>query len=169
MQRYAIELAQAIEPALLHDPSVEYGFLLHDVGKIGIPDHVLQKRGPLDAAEQRLMRTHTCSASSCSATSTCSTATGSKVVRWHHERWDGLGYPDGLAGARFRWRRAIFALADALDAITSDRPYREARRWQEAAAEILGERGRQFDPDVVDAFCGRELVLRGIRRELAAA
>ena len=63
----------------------------------------------------------------------------------------------------------IFALADTLDAITSDRPYREARSWQEAAAEIRGERGRQFDPDVVDAFCGHELALRGIRRELAAA
>jgi HD-GYP domain-containing protein (c-di-GMP phosphodiesterase class II) len=63
----------------------------------------------------------------------------------------------------------VFALADALDAMTSDRPYRRALRWQDAVVEILSERGRQFDPDVVDAFGGRELVLRGIRRELATA
>ena len=169
VQRYAVELAQAIEPALLHDPSVEYGFLLHDVGKIGIPDHVLQKRGPLDDVEQRLMRTHTLLGEQLLADVDLLHGDGLKVVRWHHERWDGRGYPDRLAGRTIPLAARIFALADTLDAITSDRPYREARSWQEASAEIRAERGRQFDPDVVDAFCGHELALRGIRRELAAA
>ena len=169
VQRYATELAQAIEPALLHDPSVEYGFLLHDVGKIGIPDHVLQKRGPLNVAEQQLMRTHTVLGEQLLVDVDLLHGDGLRVVRGHHERWDGHGYPDGLAGREIPLAARIFAVADTLDAITSDRPYREARSWQDAAAEIRLERGRQFDPDVVDAFCAYELTLRGIRRELAAA
>ena len=168
-QSYAVELALAIEPALLHDPSVEYGFLLHDVGKIGIPDHVLQKRGPLDPTEQRLMRTHTVLGEQLLGDVDLLHGDGLKVVRWHHERWDGQGYPDGLAGREIPLAARIFALADALDAMTTARPYRQARSWQEAALEIRSERGHQFDPDVVDAFCGRELALRGIRRDLVAA
>jgi ribonuclease P protein subunit RPR2 len=169
VQRYAIELAEAIEPQLLLDPSVEYGFLLHDVGKIGIPDHVLQKRGPLDDSELRLMRTHTVLGEQLLRDVDLLHGTGLRVVRGHHERWDGLGYPDGLARAEIPLAARIFTVADALDAITSDRPYRPARTWDDAAAEILAERGRQFDPDVVDAFREREHVLRGIRRELALA
>ena len=169
VQRYAVELARAIEPNLLRDPSVEYGFLLHDVGKIGIPDHVLQKRGPLDDSERRLMRTHTVLGEELLRDVELLHGVGLKVVRGHHERWDGLGYPDGLAGVDIPLAARIFTVADALDAITSDRPYRTARSWDEAAAEILAERGRQFDPDVVDAFREREQQLRGIRQELAAA
>jgi len=166
---YAVELAEAIEPGLLHHPSVEYGFLLHDVGKIRIPNHVLQKNGPLDAAEQRLMRTHTVLGEQLLGDVDLLHGEGLRVVRCHHERWDGGGYPDGLVGREIPLAARIFALADALDAMTSDRPYRKARRWGDAAAEIRNERGRQFDPDVVDAFRGRELILRGIRRDLALA
>jgi diguanylate cyclase (GGDEF)-like protein len=169
VQRYAIELARAVEPSLLHDPSVEYGFLLHDVGKIGIPDHVLQKRGPLDDSELRLMRTHTVLGEQLLRDVELLHGDGLKIVRGHHERWDGLGYPDGLSGRGIPLAARIFTVADALDAITSDRPYRPARSWEEAAAEILSERGRQFDPDVVDAFRDRDAVLRGIRQELRAA
>jgi ribonuclease P protein subunit RPR2 len=169
VQRYAIELARAVEPSLLHDPSVEYGFLLHDVGKIGIPDHVLQKRGPLDDSELRLMRTHTVLGEQLLRDVELLHGDGLKIVRGHHERWDGLGYPDGLSGRGIPLAARIFTVADALDAITSDRPYRPARSWEEAAAEILSERGRQFDPDVVDAFRDRDAVLRGIRKELRAA
>jgi ribonuclease P protein subunit RPR2 len=169
VQRYALELASALEPRLLLDPSVEYGFLLHDVGKIGIPDHVLQKRGPLDDSELRLMRTHTILGEQLLCDVDLLHGDGLKVVRGHHERWDGLGYPDGLSRAEIPLAARIFTVADALDAMTSDRPYRRARTWDDAAAEILSERGRQFDPDVVDAFRAREQVLRGIRRELAAA
>jgi diguanylate cyclase (GGDEF)-like protein len=169
VQRYAVELARAVEPALLGDPSVEYGFLLHDVGKIGIPDHVLQKRGPLDDSELRVMRTHTVLGEQLLRDVELLHGDGLKVVRGHHERWDGLGYPDGLAGRAIPLAARIFSVADALDAITSDRPYRPARAWEDAAAEILAERGRQFDPDVVDAFLDREVDLRTIRRELAAA
>ena len=169
VQRYAIELARTLEPNLLHDPSVEYGFLLHDVGKIGIPDHVLQKPGPLDDSELRLMRTHTVLGEQLLRDVELLHGDGLKVVRGHHERWDGLGYPDRLAGRQIPLAARIFTVADALDAITSDRPYRAARSWEEAAAEIVAERGRQFDPEVVDAFREREGRLRGIRQELAAA
>ena len=169
MQRYAVELAQAVEPRLLLDTSVEYGFLLHDVGKIGIPDHVLQKPGPLDDSELRLMRTHTLLGEQLLSEVDLLHGDGLKVVRSHHERWDGLGYPDGLARTRVPLAARIFSVADALDAITSDRPYRPARTWDEAATEILAERGRQFDPEVVDAFFDRDSLLRGIRRQVAAA
>jgi ribonuclease P protein subunit RPR2 len=169
VQRYAVELTKAIEPALLGDPSVEYGFLLHDVGKIAIPDHVLQKPGPLDDSELRLMRTHTLLGEQLLRDVDLVNGEGLRVVRHHHERWDGLGYPDGLAGREIPLAARIFTVVDVLDAITSDRPYRAARSWADAAGEILAGRGRQFDPDVVDAFVAREPALRGIRVELAAA
>ena len=169
VQRYAVELARALDPSLLLDPSVEYGFLLHDVGKIGIPDRILQKPGPLDGSELRLMRTHPLLGEQLLRDVELLHGDGLKVVRAHHERWDGLGYPDGLSGREIPLAARIFTVADVVDAITSDRPYRAARGWDEAAAEILAGRGRQFDPDVVDAFREREPTLREIRRELAAA
>jgi len=94
---------------------------------------------------------------------------GLRVVRSHHERWDGHGYPDRLAGSTIPLAARIFAVADALDAMTSDRPYRRAIRWAAARDEILTQSGKQFDPEVVDAFREREGVLREVRRELAAA
>jgi len=94
---------------------------------------------------------------------------GLKIVRSHHERWDGRGYPDGLVGEEIPLSARIFAVADALDAMTSHRPYRRAMSWTAAHAEILAQRKRQFDPDVVDAFVAVEPVLREIRREIAAA
>ncbi|NUT55745.1 MAG: response regulator [Thermoleophilia bacterium] len=169
VQRYAVELAREVEAGLLRDPSVEYGFLLHDVGKIAIPDHVLQKPGPLDDSELRLMRTHTLLGEQLLRDVDLLHGDGLRVVRGHHERWDGLGYPDGLGGHEIPLAARIFTVADVLDAITTDRPYRAARSWDDAAAEILAGRGRQFDPDVVDAFVEREAALRGIRVELAAA
>ena len=94
---------------------------------------------------------------------------GLKIVRSHHERWDGRGYPDGLARDEIPLGARIFAVADALDAMTSHRPYRRAMSWRAARDEVLGQRKRQFDPDVVDAFASVEGRLRSIRRELAAA
>jgi HD-GYP domain-containing protein (c-di-GMP phosphodiesterase class II) len=146
---------------------VEFGFLLHDVGKIGIPDHVLQKRGPLDDSELRLMRTHTVLGEQLLRDVDLLHGDGLRVVRSHHERWDGLGYPDGLVRLEIPLAARVFSVADALDAMTSDRPYRSARTWDEAVGEILSERGRQFDPDVVDVFRDRERALQGIRCELA--
>jgi ribonuclease P protein subunit RPR2 len=89
-------------------------------------------------------------------------------VRSHHERWDGGGYPDGIDGEDIPLAARIFAVADALDAMTSDRPYRPALGWAEAGREIVAESRAQFDPAVVKAFVDREDRLRAIRAQLAA-
>jgi ribonuclease P protein subunit RPR2 len=91
------------------------------------------------------------------------------IVRSHHERWDGRGYPDGLAGGDIPLGARVFAVADALDAMTSNRPYRRALPWRAARDEIVGQSGKQFDPEVVAAFRESERALADVRRELAAA
>ena len=169
VQRYALELAVATDARLAQDPSLEYGFLLHDVGKIGIPDRILGKRAPLLPAERRLMESHTVLGEQLLGGVALLQGEGLRVVRSHHERWDGAGYPDRLAGSEIPLSARVFAVADALDAMTSDRPYRAARPWEDAVAEVMAESGRQFDPDVVGAFREREPVLRSIHRELVAA
>jgi len=169
VQRYALELTKAIGPELIDDQSTEYGFLLHDVGKIGIPDGILLKPGPLTDAERRRMQTHTILGEQMLGGVAFFQGEGLRVVRSHHERWDGAGYPDGIAGTEIPLAARIFAVADALDAMTSDRPYRKAMSWAAAGREILAESKRQFDPDVVESFVAREHSLRAIRREFAAA
>jgi response regulator RpfG family c-di-GMP phosphodiesterase len=166
VQQYAVELAREVDPRLLDDPSTEYGFLLHDVGKIGIPDRILQKPKPLSAAEERLMRTHTILGEQVLGGVAFLHGEALRVVRSHHERWDGQGYPDGLARREIPLSARIFAVADALDAMTSDRPYRRAKPWLHAARELVQESGHQFDPDVVSAFVACEDRLRSVQEEL---
>src|SRR5688572_2157539 len=168
VQRYAVELAAVIDPVLAADPALEYGFLLHDIGKIGVPDQILLKPGPLSEAEWRLMKAHTVLGAQMIGGVNFLQDAGVQVVRSHHERWDGSGYPDGLAGEEIPLGARIFAVADAVDAITNHRPYREARSWRACRQEIVAEKGKQFDPDVVDAFCDREHTLHEIRREFLA-
>jgi ribonuclease P protein subunit RPR2 len=168
VQRYALELTKAIDADLIDDPSTEVGFLLHDVGKIGIPDSILLKPAPLTDAERRRMQTHTVLGEQMLGGVAFLQGEGLRVVRSHHERWDGNGYPDGIGGTDIPVGARIFAVADALDAMTSDRPYRKAMSWAAAGREILAESQRQFDPRVVEAFLTRERSLRAIRREFAA-
>ena len=94
---------------------------------------------------------------------------GLRVVRSHHERWDGKGYPDEMGGSELPVGARVFAVADTLDAMTSDRAYRSALDWSAAHDEIVAQAGKQFDPEVVDAFRDREQELRNVRRELAVA
>ena len=170
VQSYACALAEGVDDrAVADDPSTQYGFLLHDVGKIGIPDGILQKPGPLSQAERRRMQTHTVLGEAMLSGVAFLQGEGLRIVRSHHERWDGRGYPDGLAKTEIALGARIFAVADALDAMTSDRPYRRASSWETARREILGQSGRQFDPDIVDAFEDVESELHEIRRDLAAA
>ena len=168
VHRYAAELARIVAPALADDESVAYGFVLHDIGKIGIPDSILQKPGPLTTPERRVMQTHTVLGEQMLSGVTLLQGGGLEVVRSHHERWDGHGYPDGSAGTAIPMAARVFAVADALDAMTSDRPYRKAMSWAAAGREILAESKRQFDPHVVESFVARERSLRSIRREFAA-
>jgi response regulator RpfG family c-di-GMP phosphodiesterase len=166
VQRYGLELAAAYDQSLVADPSLEYGFLLHDVGKIGIPETILRKPGPLDDTERRLMQRHPLLGVDILDGIPLLEGAGLEVVRSHHERWDGTGYPDGLAGEDIPVAARIFALADALDAITTDRPYRKRLSWETAIDEILGNSNAQFDPGVVAAFALREGRLRQIASEL---
>jgi len=169
VQQLAVELARGIDEDLATNRAVAYGFLLHDVGKIGIPDRILQKPGSLTLAERRLMQSHTILGEQMLSGVAFLRGEGVAVVRAHHERWDGHGYPDGLARHAIPLGARIFAVADTLDAMTSDRPYRAARPWAEAREEILRLGGSQFDPDVVTVFREREAQLRDVRAELVNA
>jgi ribonuclease P protein subunit RPR2 len=160
VQRYARELTQLIAPELLDDPSVEFGYLLHDIGKVGIPDAILQKPAPLTMEERRIMERHTMLGAQILAGVGMLETNGIAVVRHHHERWDGMGYPDGLAGTDIPLPARIFAVADTLDAMTSDRPYRAAGAWESAFAELGHGAGGQFEPAVVEAFRDCEPKLR---------
>lgn len=167
VQRYALKLAQLVEPTLLGDPSLEFGFLLHDVGKIGIRDQVLRKTGPLDSAEREHVQAHPTIGAEILGDISMLHGGGLQVVRHHHERWDGNGYPDRLRGDETPLSARVFALADTLDAMTSDRPYRSAVGWDGAVKEIVAQSGRQFDPEVVQVFTAREAELRRIYDDLS--
>jgi response regulator RpfG family c-di-GMP phosphodiesterase len=166
VRRYATQLARAVQSTVLEEPTLEFGFILHDVGKIGIPDFILRKREPLTAPERKLLETHTLLGEQMIGDAALLRGEGARVVRSHHERWDGRGYPDGLRGPAIPLGARIFSVADALDAMTSDRPYRKARPWGDAVAEIVAESGKQFDPQVVSAFLEREGELRIVYESL---
>ena len=131
--------------------SLEFGALLHDIGKIGVPDAVLRKPGRLTEGEWETMRLHPelgqrilCGIQFLEG--------AARVVAQHHEKWDGSGYPLGLKGSAIDLNARIFAVADAFDAIVSDRVYRAGKPYELAAAELDKFAGRQFDPRVVEAF-----------------
>jgi ribonuclease P protein subunit RPR2 len=148
---YGLELTRRIDPELAGNPQVEFGFLLHDVGKVAIPDGILHKADHLGEEEQALMRRHP--AIGYEIVSNIEfLAEAAQIVRHHHERWDGEGYPDGLSGEDIPLAARIFSVVDTLDAMTTDRPYRPGAPLAQARAEIRGMAGTQFDPAVVDAL-----------------
>jgi two-component system cell cycle response regulator len=124
---------------------------LYDIGKIAVPDAILSKPGPLTDEESRVVRKHTVVGAMVISRIPALRALAPQV-RAHHERWDGSGYPDGLAGEKIPLIARILAVADAYLAMTSDRPYRPAMPVDEALAEMDRESGRQFDPTIVDAL-----------------
>jgi putative nucleotidyltransferase with HDIG domain len=125
--------------------------LFHDIGKIGMPDSILTKPGRLDRAEQIVMREHAVRGAEIVARIS-SLKDSVPAIRHHHERWDGLGYPDGLSGKEIPIEAAIIAIADAWDAMTTDRPYAAALGMEEATMQLYAAKGKQFNPAVVDAF-----------------
>jgi len=140
---------------------VYWGALLHDIGKIGIPDSVLLKNGALTEAEWQIMRTHP-EIGQRILSSAPFMAEAAQIVLNHEERFDGTGYPRGLAGKEIPLWARLFAVIDTLDAMTSDRPYRKALPFDAARAEILGQSGTQFDPVALDVFVAEETALRGM-------
>jgi putative nucleotidyltransferase with HDIG domain len=128
--------------------------LLHDIGKIGIEDHILRKAGALNYVEAKHMRQHPVIGHQM-LKDVAFLHTSLTGIRHHHERWDGTGYPDSLAGETIPMQVRILSVADVFDALTSDRPYRAAMSIAEAMDTISSEAGRQFDPAVVAAFMAR--------------
>lgn len=156
--RYGLALAERVDHELAARPEVGYGFFLHDIGKVGVPEAVLCKPGPLDDDEWTLMREHPAIGARI-VTPMPFLAGAVEIVRTHHERWDGSGYPAGLRGEEIPLAARIFSIADSFDAMTSDRPYRPAMPVERALEEIHDGAGTQFDPDVARAFL--ELVEEG--------
>jgi ribonuclease P protein subunit RPR2 len=148
---YGLELARALGSVLADDPEIEFGFLLHDIGKVAVPDAILYKPQPLTDAERVLMERHPVIGVQI-LRGVDFLGEAKAVVRSHHERWDGNGYPDGLEREDIPLAARVFAVADTLDALTTDRPYRPASRLEKARGMIRSLAGTQFDPDVVEAF-----------------
>ena len=151
VSRLATALAKEVEPSLCADDDFLFGCLLHDVGKIGVPERILMKPGALTPDEWEIMRLHP--------------ETGARVVRplglspvvtdvvlYHHERWDGSGYPEGRSKDEIPLPARIFSVCDALEAMTATRPYRGPLPAQVAFERVRLESGQQFDPDVVEAL-----------------
>jgi putative nucleotidyltransferase with HDIG domain len=138
---------------------IYWGSLLHDLGKIGVPDAVLLKPGPLTADEQALMRTHP-EQGYAILKEVPFMQEAAQIVLAHEERFDGRGYPRGLAGEAIPLGARIFAVIDTLDAMTSDRPYRRGLPFDAAKAEIIALSGKQFDPAAVETFLAEENILR---------
>lgn len=132
--------------------ALEFGALLHDIGKIGIPDAILRKPAKLTEPEWENMRRHPLLGQQILRGIEFLDG-AAEVVAQHHERWDGTGYPLGLRGAEIDLKARIFAVADAFDAIVSDRIYRNGKPYEAATAELIRNAGTQFDPEVVAAFC----------------
>lgn len=152
--RLAGRIAEAMGLGSQFAATIRETAALHDVGKIVIPDSILRKPGPLTPEEFDVMRTHTTVGSEMFGTVTHSEtiAMAATIARSHHERWDGSGYPDGLAGEDIPVAARIVAVADVFDALVTNRPYRDALTDEEAVAVIDAGAGAQFDPDVVEAF-----------------
>src|SRR6266545_2090560 len=138
-------IARRVEPALADDPALPYAFLLHDIGKIGVPDTILRKNGALSAREQGIVRRHTVLGERLLNLIPSLPTLVQDVVAYHHERWDGTGYPHGLQGEEIPLAARIFAVADAYDAITNDRPYCAALPAAAATGELRSCAGSHFD------------------------
>jgi response regulator RpfG family c-di-GMP phosphodiesterase len=165
--RYCLEIAKALGCSSKQLKTIARKSLLHDIGKIGIPDAILLKPGKLTEEERAIMETHV----RIGYELVCSIAflAGSaEIVLSHHERYDGTGYPQGLVGDEIPLSARMFSVADTLDAMTSDRPYRRALPYSAAREEIIRESGRQFDPKVVKGFLAiPEAVFEAIRLDVA--
>jgi cyclic di-GMP phosphodiesterase len=149
--RYALEIARAKGLPDAELKNLVRGAFLHDIGKLGIPDGILLKPGPLTPEERKLMQRHVQIGYDL-VKDIPFLAEAAELVLCHHERFDGSGYPNGLKAKHIPLGARIFALADTLDAITSDRPYRRASSFESARETIQRESGGHFDPELADLF-----------------
>jgi putative nucleotidyltransferase with HDIG domain len=164
---YSIALARALGVDPISVIVIARGAFLHDLGKLAVPDAILRKPGKLTAEEMEIMREH-CRLGYDIVRKIPFLAEAAEIVYAHQEKFDGTGYPRQLRGDQIPLGARIFAIADALDAITSDRPYRQASTFEFAIDEIAACRGNQFDPHVVDAFLALPISLwREIQTEIS--
>jgi putative nucleotidyltransferase with HDIG domain len=172
---YTARIAEemGLDKALITE--IRRGALIHDIGKIGVPDAILHKPGHLDVDERKIIERHP-QAGYEMLLGIPYLQEEIKIVLAHQEKWDGTGYPLGLRGEKIPLGARLFALADTFDALTSDRPYRKGRPYEVARQIIAEEAGRQFDPKAVDAFLAvppeewaqiRELVTEAIKQRRA--
>jgi len=161
----SIEIADEMQLPVKERESLRRAALLHDIGKIGVEDRVLRKPGPLNDAEMDEMREHSRIGHDM--------LEGLRFLRpslpgilYHHERWDGAGYPAGLTGTAIPLLVRIITVADVFDALTSDRPYRQGLSFEAATAAIRHDAGMKFDPDVVSAFIARRPVIEALLRKM---
>lgn len=181
MQRYCMEIALGLRELGLHRTLLTDNWIkdlyecspLHDIGKIGIPDIILRKPGPLSDIEREVMMTHTTIGFEAlqqireKVGAQTFLDMGIEVTRHHHEHWDGHGYPSGLRGTEIPLSARITALADVFDALTVSRIYRSRPfTYEEVCDIILSKRGSHFDPDVVDAFFHRQAQILAVKNEL---
>ena len=148
----ALHLTGVLDSGLAAMDGIGHAYLLHDIGKLGVPDAIILKPGRLTAHELRVMRTHTRLGEEMVRRLRFLSPIVRDVVGYHHERWDGNGYPHGLGGWAIPLAARILAVVDAFDAMTHDRPYRDALPLKWAVAELQRCAGSQFDPAVIDAF-----------------
>jgi putative two-component system response regulator len=170
MRCYAREIALQLMTTPAHAGRIDQAFIdllfysspLHDIGKVGIPDCILLKPGKLTKDEFEVMKSHSTIGGDCLSAADMEAGgdpylrMGRDIAYYHHERWDGSGYPKGLAGAAIPLAARITALGDVYDALTSKRPYKQPFSHEKSRDIILEGRGSQFDPAVVDAFIARE-------------
>jgi putative two-component system response regulator len=162
--RFAALLARLAGVRLWSEDEISLAAMLHDVGKIGIPDAILLKPGPLDPEEREIIQRHSQLGSRMLADGRSAVLIlGAQIALSHHERWDGTGYPDGLAEDEIPIAGRIAAIADVFDALTSDRVYRRALSFADAVASMRAESGRQFDPGLLDLFLGASDQVEAIR------
>jgi putative nucleotidyltransferase with HDIG domain len=159
----ALALAHEVGLGPEHTRNLEFAALLHDVGKIAVPKEIINKPGKLDPDEWEIMTTHTTAGQEMLDRIGGFMRKVGLIVRSHHERWDGTGYPDGLAGERIPLEARIIACCDSWSAMRTDRSYRKALSYEVARAEIVANSGRQFDPRVAEAFL-RIIERTGIER-----
>ena len=153
MSRYCALLAELVTDDSLYAETVRVASQLHDVGKIGIPDEILLKQGSFTAAERATMQTHAVIGYDILGDAGSEIADlAATIALTHHERWDGTGYPGGLAGAAIPLEGRIAAIADAFDALTTNRIYRRAASVTAAIEQMKAERARQFDPELLELF-----------------
>lgn len=152
VSRYAVAMGEAVRLSKRRIEQLRIAALLHDIGKIGLSDSIIRKPGPLDEEEWEMMRKHS-ELGATIASHAPELADSAPAIRYHHEWWDGRGYPDGLKGEAIPLEARIIAIADAYDTMTTLRLYRDVVSQEEALEELRRCSGTQFDPELVEAFC----------------